>query len=119
MEWAILIGAAVLLLVLPRMRMMMGAKAGSDLSTNSKTAAARARVRQVKYFWIHAGFYGLTMVGGLVLGLLIENTRPLVIAGVVWGLAVALHAFMVFVIHGGWVRQWERRQVDALLRDEE
>lgn len=118
MEWAILIGAVLLLLVLPRLRMMMVSNTGVQ-STNAKAEMARARVRQVKYFWIHAGFYSLTMLGGLALGLLLENTRPLVIAGVVWGLAVALHAFMVFVIHGGWVRQWERRQVDALLRDEE
>lgn len=119
MEWVILIGVVVLLLVLPRLRMMMGANTGGVASANAKAEMARARVRQVKYFWIHAGFYGLTMLGGLALGLILENTRPLVIAGVVWGLAVALHAFMVFVIHGGWVRQWERRQVDAMLRDEE
>lgn len=118
MEWAILIGVALLLVALPRLRMLVNA-GGISATTNDKTVVARGRVRQLKFFWIHCGFYLITMLGGMILGLLLKNERAVMIVGVVWGLAVVLQAFMVFVIHGGWVRNWERRQIEALLQEDE
>lgn len=118
MEWAVLIGAGLLLVVLPRLRMLVN-RGRVPATTSDKTVAARGRIRQVKFFWIHCGFYLITMLGGMILGLLLKNERAVMIAGVVWGLAVVLHAFMVFVIHGGWVRNWERRQIEALLQEDE
>ena len=118
MEIAIVI-LIVLLLFLPRIRSYVLKQTGVPAGTEPRQAAAMARVRQIKLFYIHLGFYGITALSILLLSLVVNNRQVALIATIVWGMAVALHGFVVFVINSQRIRRWEQRQVKAMLDDDD
>lgn len=116
MEFAIVAAMIVGLLLLPRLRKMLLSQADTRHPQNAQEAVVLARVRQLKYFYIHAGLFIITMLGILALALLVERTLTAVIGGIGWGLILALHAFWVFGINGVML-DWEQRRVESMLRD--
>ena len=116
MEFLIVVFLIIFLLLLPRIRSHF--RTPTPIPTD-KAALAQARVRQLKYFYIHFGFYLLTMIAVLLLTLIVGNEDAALLVAIIWGLAVAIHAFVVFGINGGIMRQWEQRQLNALMDDEE
>ncbi len=114
--------ALFLLLFLPRLLSYAQKRVRQDAVKDSPTpgrAAALARVRQVKHFYIHVGFYVPTMIAVLLLSQLVGNEPVALAAAIVWTLAVAIHAFVVFVIHGRFTREWEERRVQSLIERED
>ena len=115
MEYAVLLGI-ILVIFFPYIRKAILSRSGvmppSETSTEKQ---ARARVRQVKYFYIHLGFYLMTAIAVILLALIVGNESVAYVAAVVWGLAVLLHGFVVFVVNGELMRQWEERRVEDLV----
>lgn len=115
MEYVILLGI-ILVIFFPYIRKAILSRSGvSPAAGTSTEKQARARVRQVKYFYIHLGFYLMTAIAVILLSLVVGNENVAYIAAVVWGLAVFLHGFIVFVVNGELMRQWEERRVDDLV----
>lgn len=94
---------------------------GASLSQNPpldpQKAAALARVRQLKYFYIHLAFY-LFMLACVWVMLQVldgrqESIRMIVLA---WSFILALHAFVVFVIQGSLIKNWENRRIKAIMK---
>lgn len=117
MEFAVL-ALIVLILFLPRIRSHFVQRLPSA-TVDSKEAAALARVRQIKYFYIHFGFYLITIIAILLLTAIIGNEEVASVAAVLWGLAVAIHAFVVFILNSNAIRNWEKRRVQAIMDDDE
>ena len=119
MEIAILLGI-VLILFFPRIRAAFLKRSGALPPDESpKAVQARARVRQVKYFYIHLGFFLLTTLAALLLTLAVGNQDVAYIVAIVWGLAVLIHGFILFGINGDFMRRWEERRVEDLLHEDE
>lgn len=89
------------------------------VGVESKEAEALARVREIKLFYIHLGFYVLTMLALLALLQIVDSQQIALIVAIVWTLVVALHGFIVFVINGERVKAWEQRRVKSLLKKDE
>lgn len=118
MEFGIVIALLVgLLFVVPRLRMLINNNSPIKVQS-AKEALVLARVRQLKYFYIHAGIFIITLLAAFALALLLDEGRTAVIVTVVWGLVVALHAFYVFGINGI-MQDWERRRVKEMLQEDE
>jgi len=118
MEFAIVAAMIVGLLLLPRLRKMLLSQVDTTPPGTAQQAVVLARVRQLKYFYIHAGLYIITMLGVFALALLVGAASTAIIGGVGWGLILALHAFWVFGINGVML-EWEQRRVDAMLNDQQ
>ncbi len=116
MEFVVL-AIIVLILFFPRIRSHF--VRDIPKANSSKEDAALARVRQIKYFYIHFGFYLLTIIAVLLLSQLVGNEQVAYITAVLWGLAVAIHAFVVFILNSTTVRNWEKRRLQAFLEEDE
>lgn len=116
MEFAIVAVMIVGLLLLPRLRKMLLSSIDAQNPATAQEAVVLARVRQLKYFYIHAGIFIITMLGIFALALLVDGIATALIGGIGWALVLALHAFWVFVINGLMV-DWEQRRVADMLRD--
>jgi hypothetical protein len=115
MEYVILL-AIILAMFFPWIRKSMLQRSGIAMEGATSTEKlARTRVRQVKYFYIHLGFYLMTAIAVILLSLVVGNENVAYVAAVVWGLAVLLHGFVVFVVNGEFMRRWEDRRVDDLV----
>lgn len=120
MEILMVVGLIVGLLLLPRLRMYLASQSGSHDPQNAREMLVVARVRQIKYFYIHAGLYVILLVGiaAVLLAIGDGDRRDVRLVAVGWGVLLALHAFWVFGINGI-LRQWEERRVDAMLKQKD
>jgi hypothetical protein len=74
-------------------------------------ARAKNRVEDVEGFYIHLCIYLLSMVGLVVIDFTAGDGWWIVWPATLWGIAVAIHALVVFVFEGGIVRRWEDRKI--------
>lgn len=96
---------------------------------------ARARVRQLKAFYLHAAIYLVVMLGLLGInaatrdhdhGMMFNGYRYhdtggdwwVVWPALVWGIVVAVHAIVVLIGGVGRFDNWEDRKVEELVRRE-
>jgi hypothetical protein len=81
---------------------------------------AKARVEQLRDFYIHAAVY-------VVVNLFLIAINLIVSPGVLWfywallgwGIGLAAHAITVFGVTGRWSRDWEERKIRELMDEEE
>lgn len=118
MEIILVVGLILGLLLLPRLRMYLVQQAGGVDPQTAREQMVVARVRQIKYFFIHAGLFVILMLGIAVVMLALDGGRDVLLVGMGWGILLALHAFWVFGINGA-LQTWEERRVQALLRSKD
>ena len=105
------------------------------MDDNDAHARARARVRQLKAFYLHAAIYVVVMLGLLAINaatrdgahdMMFNGSRFhsdggdwwVIWPALVWGIAVAIHAVVVLIGGVDRVDDWEQRKVDDLVRRE-
>lgn len=118
MEYVLVAGIILFLLLLPRLLAQVRPELAAR-QPNPREVRALMRVRQMKMFFIHLGFYALTTPAVLLLAVVLERLESVAVIVIIWGLAVAIHGFTVFVLNSPAVRRWERRQVEALLHEDD
>jgi hypothetical protein len=77
---------------------------------------ARARVRLIRSFYIHATVFAL-VIGGLAAINLATTPHRLWFLWPLfgWGIGLAAHGIAVYGVYGLWGRDWEQRKIQQLL----
>ncbi len=115
MEILIVIGLVVGLLLFPYLRNYFSARMHHADPKTAREMLVLARVRQIKYFYIHAGIFAIMMLGvALILFIISESRRDVLLLGMGWAILLAIHAFWVFGINGV-LHNWEKRRIKDLL----
>jgi hypothetical protein len=77
---------------------------------------AKKRVEEIKGFYTHLAIYAIVSIGLLLIDLVAGKSSwwfywPLL----GWGIAVAIHAVVVFVVEGTRGQAWEERKIHELM----
>ncbi len=105
-----------------------------EYSENAKMRRARKRVEDLKGFYGHVLVYSIVnfvlfLVRGNVLDYY-QNNNPdknfvewidwnILIVPVLWGIGLLFHAAKVYQYKFRFIRKWEERQIDKILKKEE
>lgn len=81
---------------------------------------ARTRVQQLRNFYVHAAVYVFVNLLLLLINLLTDPFSlwfywPLL----GWGIALAVHAFLVYGVGGTWEKEWEERKIRQIMEQEQ
>jgi hypothetical protein len=92
----------------------------SDTETNKKAYRARKRVEELKGFYQHLLAYCLFTPFTIFINYKTYwDYKWFWYSAISWGIAVAIHAFIVFVHKGKFGRKWEERKIQEFMRKEE
>jgi hypothetical protein len=81
---------------------------------------ARARVQEIRGFYIHATVYVLVNIGLFVINLLVGGAWWFYWPLLGWGIGLVAHAVGVFVFggRGPWGEDWEERKTREMMDSE-
>jgi hypothetical protein len=86
------------------------------MRTDERYQRAKARVDQLRGFYIHAAIYVAVNILVIAINLL---ASPAVLwfywPMVGWGIGLAAHAAVVYGVGGRWGREWEERKIRELM----
>jgi hypothetical protein len=88
-------------------------------SDDERYRRARARVEELRSFYIHAAVYVLVNLFLIALNLLTSPDRLWFYWALLgWGIGLAAHALTVFGASSRWSREWEERKIRELMDEE-
>ena len=90
-----------------------------DQEQQQRYERARARVKELKGFYIHAAAFVLVNIGLFVINLLVGGTWWFFWPLIFWGIGLGVHALNVFGFRGTLGRDWEERKTRELMDKEE
>lgn len=91
-----------------------------DFETDKKVIKARKRIQAIKGFYQHLLAYCLFTPFTIFINYKTYwDYKWFWFSVISWGIAVAIHAFVVFVYKGNFGRNWEERKIEELMRKEE
>ncbi len=81
---------------------------------------ARTRVQQLRNFYVHVAVYVFVNMLLLLINLLTDPASlwfywPLL----GWGIAMAVHAFLVYGVGSTWEKEWEERKIREIMEQEQ
>ncbi len=87
------------------------------MNTDQRYERARARVQQIKEFYVHLAVYVMVNVVLIVINIVMgEHWFIWPLLG--WGIGVAVHAVTVWGVDQWWASAWEAREIEKLMARE-
>jgi len=94
-------------------------KSLGNTETDKNFAHALKRIAQIKGFYQHLLAYCLYTPFTIFINYKTYWDYKWFWYSVIgWGIGLLIHAFIVFVYKGMWVKNWEARKIEALMRKE-